>query len=325
MHRRWLSFAFGIWTAILWVATAGTASAQVFQGSVSFAAERDMPVYVWQNSGTKPRAVVLAIHGLAMHGTTYDTCARRLADEGYIVVAPDLHGFGRYRETAEGNGGNLGSDETDLSALSTSLHERYPSVPLFLAGESLGATLAIRLAATHPELVDGLILSAPALKHNKHLNVKTLWDAAISFVYPAHTVDVSNYIRDFYSEDNVISTEHLDDPLVTKHLGVRQLMATCRLMASTPKQIASIPADMPVLIMRGEDDLMIKEATMTILSAELRTNNRVVHVFPNRGHILLETAHVRDDTMSTVKGWLSDNCKMRASRKGRLAHYSAHQ
>ncbi len=57
-----------------------------------------MPMYQWQNDSGKPRAVAILIHGLTMHGGIYDKLARHLAEQGYKVIAPDLHGYGRWAD-----------------------------------------------------------------------------------------------------------------------------------------------------------------------------------------------------------------------------------
>ena len=41
--------------------------------------------------------------------------------------------------------------------------ERYPNLPIFLLGESMGGAISVILALKRPELYRGLILLAPAL------------------------------------------------------------------------------------------------------------------------------------------------------------------
>ncbi len=57
-----------------------------------------MPIYQWENANAKPRAVAILVHGLTMHGGIYDKLARHLAEQGYRVIAPDLHGYGRWAD-----------------------------------------------------------------------------------------------------------------------------------------------------------------------------------------------------------------------------------
>src|SRR5262249_48495567 len=136
-----------------------------------------LPVYQWQDDERAPKAVVLAIHGLTMHGTVFDTCARKLASDGIVVVALDLRGYGDWYKGTRKSRINYLQSEKDVYALTAAVRQRYKGLPVFLAGESLGGSMAIRLAAKNPGLVDGLVLASPAIK--LHVSLKTLFDGLI--------------------------------------------------------------------------------------------------------------------------------------------------
>jgi alpha-beta hydrolase superfamily lysophospholipase len=276
------------------------------------------PVYVWQDTVRTPRGIVVAIHGLAMHGTNYDTWARSLADDGFVVAAPDLRGYGKWLKTKT-TAIAYTESERDLGQLAATLRQRYPHIPLFLAGESLGGTIALRVAARHPDIVDGLILSAPALKHRHHLQWKTIADAAIALADPAHEVDVSPYIKNYYSDNPSICSEEINDPLVRKNLPLTDIMASCRMIADTAALCDAIPPDMPILVMQGQNDRMIKKQSISMLEHHLRSHHASVRVLPNHGHILLETAYVSPEAIATVKDWLNENCHMRTLDGERVA------
>src|SRR5262249_54310821 len=56
-----------------------------------------MPVYEWIPKDVKPDGMVLAIHGLTLHGKRYEVLAKACACTGTYFVAPDLRGFGLCR------------------------------------------------------------------------------------------------------------------------------------------------------------------------------------------------------------------------------------
>jgi len=68
----------------------------VRQSSISIAHQHFDYVYRWSDTTVKPRAVAVIVHGLTLHGLTYDAFARHLAERGVIVYAPDLRGYGRW-------------------------------------------------------------------------------------------------------------------------------------------------------------------------------------------------------------------------------------
>src|SRR5579883_1133218 len=115
------------------------------------------PVRVWRNPAHDPRAVVLLIHGFPEHGLLYEKLATKLVEAGYIVYAPDMRGLGRaYSTGAATKISYVRHGDDDLIRLAELLHQNHKGLPLFVGGESMGGAFAIRLAAQHPELVDGV-------------------------------------------------------------------------------------------------------------------------------------------------------------------------
>src|SRR5579883_3189234 len=53
-----------------------------------------LPTYEWMPTDGPPKAIVLGIHGLTLHGRRYRVLARALAVNGIGFVAMDMRGFG---------------------------------------------------------------------------------------------------------------------------------------------------------------------------------------------------------------------------------------
>lgn len=274
------------------------------------AVKSQLPVYVWHDTRVKPKAVVLAIHGLTMHGKVFDVTARHLAAEKFLVAAPDLRGYGSWVKKDARCTTEYGAAEKDLVEVAKALREAYPGIPLFVAGESLGGTAALRLAAHHAELVDGMILSAPALRYRSHFGLRGVLQVAMLATNPRRRIDTSKYVR-YFSNDQVIREEELADPLRKNRMGLGELISSCVYMSNSARCVDEVPDDMPVLIMQGERDEMVKRQAVELLEKKLRTSKRSVCWLEGKGHILLETAHVDKKTLSTVTSWLRANCKMR--------------
>lgn len=268
-------------------------------------------VHLWTDNKVKPEGIVLAIHGLTMHGTMFDTMARHLVGQKFLVAAPDLRGYGKWRCDGSKSKVDYAESEADLQRIAETLRESYPGIPLFVAGESLGGTVALRMAAKHADLVDGLILSAPAVRHHHRLRMATVGQLAQVVVNPWKDINLAHYLEHDFSEDARITHEGLTDPLIRKELSLGELISSCRFMAQSAASIDDIPVDMPILIMQGKKDRMVKESSITLLERKLRSQKRTICWFPNRGHILLETKHVQAETLNTMTSWLRANCHMR--------------
>lgn len=105
--------------------------------------------------GTGPR-IAVAAHGITASAMSFGAVARQLPED-WSLVAVDLRGRG----ASAGLPGPYGIDRhaADLSRVAEHLIAEHPGVgSVALAGQSLGAYVALRAAARRPELFDRLVL-----------------------------------------------------------------------------------------------------------------------------------------------------------------------
>jgi alpha-beta hydrolase superfamily lysophospholipase len=264
------------------------------------------PTVVWQSASTKPRAVIVTLHGLIMHGGVFDSMARRLVSQGYIVASPDMRGYGRWR-----NGSapcEVSYEETfdDILGLVKKLKTQYPNLPLFCVGESLGADMSMRVASAEPTLIDGLVLSSPAIKHRTYLG-PLVANMPLLIAKPGKQIDLIPYIRKFASEDPRIVDGALKDPLVRKRLSASELVRSVSVFKASLNYAKLIPATIPILVMQGSSDRVVKSNAVVSLLGCLKSTDQTVRWFNARGHLLLETEYVYPDTMQIVAGWLKEH------------------
>ena len=111
----------------------------------------------------EPKAIVVIAHGMMEHAKRYADFAGVLNANAITVFAPDHRGHGR---TADETGlGLLGNDATwkdwirNLDQVIKKAQEKYPDLPVFLLGHSMGSFIAQAYAATVDQPLQGLILS----------------------------------------------------------------------------------------------------------------------------------------------------------------------
>lgn len=264
-----------------------------------------LPVYIWKDSEAKPRGVVVAIHGLVMHGGTFNQLATKLAADGYIVYAPDLRGYGRWMQ--EGQEVSYDKSFEDLCGLVTELKDEYKSLPLFLVGESLGGGLAMRLASKLPDKIGGIALASPALKRKFLYHPHLVTDSMKFMTNPSRQIDIVPYMKTHASDDPRITEEAANDPLVRKKLTARDLWRTHKYINGNMKYASLIPPEMPVLIIQGDHDRMLRCNAVTLLLSKLRSTDQTVKWFKGKGHLLIETSYVLPETISTIGDWLEDH------------------
>ncbi|WP_307337641.1 alpha/beta fold hydrolase [Metabacillus malikii] len=117
----------------------------------------------WGEEIKTPRAIVQLSHGMAEHIKRYDYVAEKLVSENIVVIGNDHRGHG---ETGR-NSGKLGfiAEENgferivlDVKELNEHIHHKYPTVPVFLLGHSMGSFLARRFIQRFHGQVNGVII-----------------------------------------------------------------------------------------------------------------------------------------------------------------------
>jgi alpha-beta hydrolase superfamily lysophospholipase len=111
----------------------------------------------------RPRAALLAVHGLGEHSGRLASPAAELARRGIDVFALDLRGHG-LSVGRRGHAASFARLLDDVRALHREVARRHPSLPTLLFGHSLGGLVATRYLQSHPAPpLRGAVLSAPQL------------------------------------------------------------------------------------------------------------------------------------------------------------------
>ena len=120
-----------------------------------------------------PRAVLQIAHGVSEYILRYKAFARYLTDRGIAVIGNDHLGHGASAAPAApriyfGPKGSWDWVLADLHTLHNHARSRFPGVPCFLMGHSMGSFLARTYLIRYPGAADGAILMgtgqmAPAL------------------------------------------------------------------------------------------------------------------------------------------------------------------
>ncbi|MBW3574380.1 MAG: alpha/beta hydrolase [Actinobacteria bacterium] len=107
--------------------------------------------------GSRLPATVL-LHGVFASGRYWGAAYDTLAEESALLV-PDLAGFGRSVEVADGFGPEVHADLVARTIAEVGLAGQ----PVVMGAHSLGCLVAIQLARRHPDLVAGIVAFSPPL------------------------------------------------------------------------------------------------------------------------------------------------------------------
>ncbi|MBE7082427.1 MAG: alpha/beta hydrolase [Clostridiales bacterium] len=118
--------------------------------------------YIFENKQVKPKAIVQISHGMKEHIPPYKYFAEFLTRHGYIVVGNDDLGHGKTaKEIADyGFFADKKGDEKvvqDLHKMTQIAKQKYPNLPIFMFGHSMGSFFARKYASVYPNELDGYI------------------------------------------------------------------------------------------------------------------------------------------------------------------------
>lgn len=120
----------------------------------------------------QPRAAALLLHMMPAAKESWSAFASRLSELGIASLAIDLRGHGESTRGADGSvdfrqfeDSDHQKSRLDVEAALAWLRERHPGARLLSAGASIGANLALRAMADHPEVGAVLALS-PGLDYH---------------------------------------------------------------------------------------------------------------------------------------------------------------
>ncbi len=164
--------------------------------------------------------VVCLIHGLGEHSGRYLHMAEFFRANGFAFAAFDLRGHGR----SGGSRGHASSYEVVMEDMALFLKEarvRYPGLPCFLYGHSLGGNLVLNFVLRRRPLLDGVIVSCPALEPATPPSAWKLWIGRLLYNL-APGFSVSNGLNmEYLSRDPAVAQQVLDDPLNHSRVSAR--------------------------------------------------------------------------------------------------------
>ena len=205
----------------------------------------------WDPTSNRPKALLTLVHGLGEHTGRYLHVGKSMTDAGYALVGFDLRGHGK-SGGARGHFPSLAAIMQDIRQFSKFLVQRYPDIPHFLYGHSLGGLLSLAYALQYPTGLNGVIVTGAALRSSlqEQKNKIAMVNLLGSFL-PNITVP-SGLDATMISRDADVVKKYINDPLVhdkaSLGFGKAALKAIEQCFAHAKE------FNPPLLIMHGADD-----------------------------------------------------------------------
>ena len=237
-----------------------------------------LPLRRWDAEG-RPRAVIVALHGMSDYSNAFDMPGRFWAQLGITTIAYDQRGFGRNDRAGFWAGAEV--MRADLDDALAAARARYPGVPVFALGESMGGAVVLTTLARAdapeknpaPKLnADGVILVAPAVW--SRADMPLTYRAALFL--GAHLLpnmilpnSAASHVVTIVPSDNIPMLRALGrDPLFQTQTRIGTLYGLVNLMDEARTAPDAITASPPVLFLYGANDQIIPaKPTQAVIAA----------------------------------------------------------
>lgn len=204
---------------------------------------------VWEPEG-EARAVVVLVHGLGEHIQRYQHVAEKFNAKGIALLGFDQQGHGK----TGGKRGVINSAEglmEDISLTIKLAKERFPGLPVFIYGHSMGALEVLYYGLNGPERPAGILATSPALDVASMSKAQRGLVRLLKNILPDLAVDNGLPI-DGLSQDAASNQAYRVDPLVHPKASVR--LAAFMMQAAEDVMSKANEWNVPLYLAHGSKD-----------------------------------------------------------------------
>ncbi|KAL2103867.1 hypothetical protein ACEWY4_000735 [Coilia grayii] len=252
---------------------------------------------------TPPRALVYVAHGAGEHCGAYNDVAQSLTPHSLLLFAHDHVGHGQ----SEGERMNIKDFQIfirDSLQHIGIMRERYPSLPIFILGHSMGGAISILTACERPQDFAGVALIAPMVQMNPESATpfKVFLAKMLNHMMP--NLSLGSIQSKWVSRDPK-QVEAYDSDELNYHGGMRVSFGM-QLMEAANRIQRSIPdIAWPFLLLHGDADKLCDIRGSQLMFDQAKSSDKTLKIYEGAYHALHhDLPDTAEATLKELTSWI---------------------
>jgi alpha-beta hydrolase superfamily lysophospholipase len=233
------------------------------------------------------KAGLIIVHGIAEHGGRYRHAAEALASTGIACFVYDQRGHGEYPGIRT-HVADFAEFAGDLESIGRAVRSRFPELPLFVWGHSMGSVVVTLAAIDGLHWAGGIITTGCALDAMPKLEGLAGTGLRIATVLAPRLRISLRLDATALSQVLEIQQKHMSDPLVPRTASLKLLYGFA--LACRRCQASAARITLPWLAVHGEADKICPVSGSQALIRALGSRDKQLVTYPK----LLHEVHNED-------------------------------
>ncbi|XP_060737220.1 monoglyceride lipase isoform X3 [Tachysurus vachellii] len=250
-----------------------------------------------------PKALVFVAHGAGEHCSGYADVAQTLTQHSLFVFSHDHVGHGQ----SEGERMNIKNFQIyirDCLQHIDLIRTRYPSLPVFILGHSMGGAISILTVCERPQDFAGVVLIAPMIQMNPESATPFKVFLAKVLNHMAPGLSIGSIDPKLVSRDPKQVQAYESDELVY-HGGLRVSFGM-QLMAASSRIATELPnISWPFLLLHGTADKLCDIRGSHLMHNQAKSTDKKIKVYDGAYHALHhELPETAESVLQEVITWI---------------------
>jgi alpha-beta hydrolase superfamily lysophospholipase len=254
-------------------------------------------LWMSQSMVSRPKAVIVIVHGVCEFSSRYDYVVSKLNSFGYSVYRFDLRGHGR-------SGGERGYVEDyqmyvdDTDQIVAIAKKENDGTPIIMLAHSMGGFIAAHYGVKYPDRLLGQVLSGAAVKIAPMLeNLESTLDYNATPRTP-----IPNSLIGVVSRDQQVVKAYDENPLTLKEFTTK-LLGEAFIKGARQIMDKASGYRYPCLILHGGGDLIVNPDASRYFYEHISSKDKQLKIYDGLFHEILNEPE-KDMVLEDIHQWI---------------------